>query len=152
MGTELAKVIQLGSEDLDSNPGSLASRLLNYTPLSGKISNNFKPLSSAQEGRNLENIPGFVHYTTLFSLRHGCMFICPCAGPASVQGIKRTPGISVVGYRGESVKGKPKSWTTYMQDSSLKTIGNMSLYVNSSYFNVICPLLLRKEDHNSSCT
>lgn len=33
-GTELVKVVQLGIEDLDSNPGSLASQLLHYPPVS----------------------------------------------------------------------------------------------------------------------
>lgn len=33
-GTELAKAVQLGIEDLDSNPGSMASWLLHYPPVS----------------------------------------------------------------------------------------------------------------------
>lgn len=76
-----------------------------------KISINFKPLSSAQEGRNLESISGFLHYTAIISSEIR-VFLHVCAqGPASAQRIRRIPTISAVGYRGESVKENPKSWT-----------------------------------------
>ena len=113
-GTELAKVVQLGIEDLDSNPGSLASRLLHYPPVSLKISNNFKPLSSAQEGRNLESISAFSITQQYFLWDMRARWHVHVWGSASVQRIKIIPNISVVGYRGERVKEKPKSWTAYM--------------------------------------
>lgn len=81
-GTELVWAM----ETLDSNPGSLASGLLDNTLLSCKII-NFKPLDSAQEGSNLESIPGCPHSTTLFPLMCVCLYInVQC--PAAVQGFR----------------------------------------------------------------
>ena len=137
-------------EDLDSTQVVWLQDHYTYTLLSCKISKNFKALSSAQEGRSLESVPGFPQYPRHYLCNVWVwLVIYHCVVPSFGTGNEENTCISVVGYRGKHIKGKSKSWATHMQDSFSE---NMSLSICVFLLpKIIHSFLLRRKNHNPLC-
>lgn len=85
-------------EDLDSTQVVWLQDHYTYTLLSCKISKNFKALSSAQEGRSLESVPGFPQYPRHYLCNVWVwLVIYHCVVPSFGTGNEENTCISVVG-------------------------------------------------------